>query len=284
MPPEWFTRSVGLPYEEAGVVVRGVRIHYARWGRAAGPSSAPLLFVHGGAAHLHWWTPLVGFFVPPYDVVAVDLSGHGDSGWREAYTRAIWAEELIAVAGDAWPERSAILVAHSLGGLASIAAAAREGAAVRGLVVVDPPMRAPDPPAGDVPRIRAVPAYPDLASAMARFRLIPPQPAGQRDMMEYAARHSFQASPGEVRYKFDPRITEATTDRSAWEDLAHVHCPRALIYGTESAVLPPETRGPLIALFPPDAAVGIERAYHHVPMDAPEAFAAAVLRFAADWA
>jgi pimeloyl-ACP methyl ester carboxylesterase len=281
MPPEWFTRSVGLPHEEAAVMVRGARVHYARWGSGSG---APILFVHGGAAHLRWWTPLVGFFVPPYDVVAVDLSGHGDSDWREAYTRAIWAEEVMAVVRDAWPGRSAVLVGHSLGGLVSIAAAAGEGAALRGLVVVDSPIRAPDSTPGDVPRIRSVPTYPDLASAMARFRLIPPQPVGQPDMLAYAARHSFHVTPGEVRYKFDPRITEATADRSAWEDLTHVLCPRALVYGTESAVLTPGMRGPLRALFPQNDAVAIEGAYHHVPMDAPEAFAAAVLRFAAAWA
>jgi pimeloyl-ACP methyl ester carboxylesterase len=280
-PPEWFTRSIGLPHEEAAVVVRGARVHYARWGAGSG---TPLLFVHGGAAHLHWWTPLVGFFVPPCDVVAVDLSGHGDSGWREAYTRATWAEELIAVARDAWPDRRAVIVGHSLGGLVSITAAACEGAAVRGLIVVDSPVRAPDSPVVDVPRIRSVPTYPDLASAMARFRLIPPQPVAQHDMLAYAASHSFRVSPGEVRYKFDPRITEATADRPAWADLAQVRCPHALVYGTESAVLTPEMRGPLSALFPPDAVVGIEGAYHHVPMDAPDAFAAAVLRFAAAWA
>jgi pimeloyl-ACP methyl ester carboxylesterase len=280
-PPEWFTRSLGLPYEVADVVVRGARIRYARWAAGQGP---PILFVHGGAAHLQWWTPLVGFFVPPYDVVAVDLSGHGDSAWREAYTRDLWAEEVIAVARDAWPGRPPVIVGHSLGGLVSIAAAAREGGALRGLVVVDSPVRAPDSPPGDVPRIRSLPTYPDLASATARFRLIPSQPSGNADMLAHAARHSFHVSPGEVRHKFDPRITEATAARSAWDDLSRVVGPRALVYGTESAVLTPDMRGPLRALFPPDCVAGIPGAYHHVPMDVPEAFAAATLRFAAAWA
>ena len=56
------------------------------------------MLVHGGAANAHWW----GFIAPQlargYHVVAPDLSGHGDSGWRPDYPREVWSEEIMTVA------------------------------------------------------------------------------------------------------------------------------------------------------------------------------------------
>ncbi len=281
-PPEWFARSLALAPEERDLAVQGARIHYARW---RGGGAATLVFVHGGAAHLHWWTPLAAFFVPRYDVVALDLSGHGDSDWRDAYSREVWAAEVLAVASDASPARAPVLIGHSMGGLVSLEAAAQPASPVRGLVVVDSPVRAPSlaSPAPPI-HIRALPTYPDLATALARFRLIPAQPCANAFLLEYAARGSLRTlAGGDVTYKFDPRITEATSQRTAWDALAAVRCPKALVYGEESTVLTPDMRKPLVPRFPPDLVAAVPAAHHHVPMDAPEAFAAAVVAFLDRW-
>ena len=42
--------------------------------------------------------PVAPLFLPEYQVVALDLSGHGDSGRRKEYPRELWADEVMAVA------------------------------------------------------------------------------------------------------------------------------------------------------------------------------------------
>src|SRR4030088_1089587 len=96
--PEWFKRAVATPHSEHTVEVAGCRIRYLRWGDGRNPG---LVLVHGGAAHAHWWSFLAPLFIHNYSVVALDLSGHGDSGRRELYPRRLWAEEVMGVSRDA---------------------------------------------------------------------------------------------------------------------------------------------------------------------------------------
>src|SRR5215470_12474750 len=56
----------------------GVRLHYVDWGHAGQP---PLLLLHGGSAHAHWWDFVVPALGARHRCIALDLRGHGDSGW-----------------------------------------------------------------------------------------------------------------------------------------------------------------------------------------------------------
>ena len=87
-----------MPPTEHIVGSGGADIHYLAWG----PEGAPgLVFVHGGAAHAHWWSFLVPLLADDHRVAALDLSGHGDSGRRDEYTLDAWCDEVLAVANDA---------------------------------------------------------------------------------------------------------------------------------------------------------------------------------------
>ena len=83
--PRWFRDALAAPYEDHFVEVAGCRIHYVRWGD---PGSPGVILVHGGAAHAHWWTPIAPQLARDCQVIAVDLSGHGDSGRHERRRRA----------------------------------------------------------------------------------------------------------------------------------------------------------------------------------------------------
>ncbi len=86
--PQWFYRALATPFDENTIDVDGVPIHYLEWGHRDQPG---LVLVHGGAAHAHWWTFLAPMFAENWPVVALDLSGHGDSGRREIYSHEAWA-------------------------------------------------------------------------------------------------------------------------------------------------------------------------------------------------
>ena len=88
-------------------------MHYQRW---TGDASKPgLLLVHGHAAHAHWWDFIAPALSVSFDVVAIDMSGAGDSDHRESYSVAGFCDELVAVSNAAGL-KNPTLVGHSFGG------------------------------------------------------------------------------------------------------------------------------------------------------------------------
>src|SRR5215203_1563182 len=109
--PAWFQQAIGRAPEHRDVDVKSTRIHYRAWGDPALPG---LVLVHGGAAHSGWWDHIAPQ-LRSHRVVALDLSGHGDSGRRRAYDMTLWAEEVVAVAADAGLH-SPVVLGHRVGG------------------------------------------------------------------------------------------------------------------------------------------------------------------------
>src|SRR5262245_52738585 len=121
--------------------VDGCEIYTRAWGEAGQPA---IVLVHGSAAHTGWWDRIAEDLADAFHVVALDLSGHGDSGWRESYTGAGWADEVLAVI-DECDVAPAVLVGHSLGARVALVAAGQRPEAVSGLMLLDPPIRPPSP-------------------------------------------------------------------------------------------------------------------------------------------
>ena len=191
--PAWFRQALAAPRTDHFVEVAGCPIHYLRWGDGAKPG---LILVHGGAAHAQWWSFLAPLLTRQYDVVALDLSGHGDSGRRAEYPRRQWADEVMAVIADARFVGAPVLVGHSMGGLVSIVAASLYGDALAGAIIVDAPVRKPDPESqeGEAGKsFRNPKIYPTLEKAIAHFRLVPPQPCENAFIIDHIARTSLRA-------------------------------------------------------------------------------------------
>jgi len=55
-----------------------IRISYWDWGNDGAPV---LVLVHGGRDHARSWDRMAEALRGDYHVVALDLRGHGDSGW-----------------------------------------------------------------------------------------------------------------------------------------------------------------------------------------------------------
>jgi len=110
-----------------------VRIRY----HEAGSGPVTLVFVHGWLCDSRYWRLQVPAFEQRYRVIAVDLAGHGESGFgRESWSIEAFAQDVAAVvrAADARP---VVLVGHSLGGPVAIEAARLLGDRVAGVVAVD---------------------------------------------------------------------------------------------------------------------------------------------------
>src|SRR5579875_1590727 len=109
--PAWFRRALAVPFEHRSVAVDGASIHYLAWGE---PGRRGLVFVHGGGAHAHWWSHLAATFVDEFRVLALDLSGHGDSGHRQRYELTQWTDEVVAVAADGGLSGPPVVIGHSM--------------------------------------------------------------------------------------------------------------------------------------------------------------------------
>jgi pimeloyl-ACP methyl ester carboxylesterase len=250
--------------------VAGVPVAWERWPHRGAP---PVVLVHGTSAHTGWWHSTVPALADGYDVVAVDLSGHGDSGRREAYSMAGWAEEVLGVVAAVCGGQ-ALVVGHSIGGLVAAGAAVRDPAAVTGLVLVDSIVEPPPRPAEVAVRTRTPRVYPSVAAAVARFRVEPPQPVGDPAVLEHVAAGSVRAVPGGYAWKVDSRIWDvvASPDRLT-EDLPGVRCPAAVVRGERSSLVADDAGAVLAALWGrPVPQYTVPRAHHHVMLDEPAAF------------
>ena len=197
--PGWFAEAIRVRPESRFVSVKGARIHYLCWGEKTRPG---LLLVHGNAAHAHWWSFIAPFLARDHHVVAMDLSGMGDSEWRvpqggaSAYSMGLFAAEELAVLEDAGlfaGPKPPVIAAHSFGGFVTMKAAAEFGARLSGVVIIDSPVNPPNragAPAIHKPHPHKI--YPSLAAALARFRLMPPQTSENLYLLDWVARHSLK--------------------------------------------------------------------------------------------
>src|ERR1700730_4998919 len=130
VPPEWFTQALSVPVAERVTVLDGVPVAYRMWGSSQ--NGRGIVLVHGGAAHSRWWDHIGPLLASDRRVVAIDLSGHGDSGRRPSYSLDGWAREVLAVAEDAGIAAPPTVIGHSMGGLVTLRAAALFGSRIEG--------------------------------------------------------------------------------------------------------------------------------------------------------
>lgn len=290
--PDWFRKAIATPVRTGQTQVDGAVIRWRQWGDKSKPG---LLLAHGNGAHAHWWDFIAPFFADDWHVVAPDFSGMGDSEWRESYTFKTFANEQVAVseaAGLFDNTRKPLIIAHSFGGFVAMTTAIRHGDRFGGAVIVDSHIepRGPDRPRPPM-RKNPNPVYPDMAAALARFRLAPLQPCANHYLVDYIARHSLHETGGEdgtvgLTWKFDPFIFSKLM--ANWDDMDLTRldwkCPLAFMRGERSTLVTPAAAARMQAVQdPPIPMITVPDADHHVMLDQPLAFVSAVRGLLAGW-
>ena len=284
--PEWFVRALGVPFTDQRVEVGGASIHYLAWGP---PGRRGLVFVHGGGAHAHWWTHIAATFATEFRVLALDLSGHGDSDHREQYTIEQWTEEVCAVADAGGIEGRPVVVGHSMGGFVTIATAALHADHFTGVIICDSPVTEPDP---EVESFRLKQAfgqprtYASAEEARARFRTVPPQHHYLDHVMDHVAARSMREVDGGVQWKFDRRIFEQFAGGMrgiARPYLSQVRCRLALLRSEHGLVTPDIGASMYEALGRVAPVIELPEAGHHAMLDQPLVLLTALRTLLADW-
>lgn len=291
--PEWFQRALDAEREDGEILVEGCSIHYAAWGDKGQPGAVRpgVILVHGSNAHLEWWRFVAPFLADQFRVASVDLSGNGDSGWRQAYSGELFAKEVIAVCEAAGLGPNPFVVGHSFGGFVALETGHYFGDELGGIIFGDFTVSPPEDHTEwgrkneEKGPARATRIYEDLETAMGRFRLLPEQPCQHPYVVDYVASQSLHQVEGGWTWKFDPALFDhLEMGKTQSDKFLGLPCRSALILGEHSSddgaqgasYMSEITKG-ILPVFK------IPGTYHHFMFDEPIATVAAIKGMLLNW-
>ena len=278
---DWFDQAVATPTDSRHINVDGCAIHYRVWPGAGDPAQRGIVFVHGSAAHSHWWDHIAPSFSSQYAVAALDLAGMGESDRRSRYTIEGFAGEIAAVIHDAGLDRpdrpKPVVIAHSFGAFATSHLALAQPNLLAGYVIIDSHLAVPEVLRIPVhtPFTAKARAYATREDALARFRLIPAQPNSMPHIQDHIARHSVRQTPAGWSWKFEGvQLSDDNVGAAMFLEmegyLRNIHTPAALIYGELSTLVTPEIARHIATRFPlPIPLIEIPNGHHHLMLDQP---------------
>ncbi|MCL9797051.1 alpha/beta fold hydrolase [Frankia sp. AgKG'84/4] len=255
------------------------------------PADPPVVLLPGGGQTRHSWRRTArrlgdhGWYA-----LAVDLRGHGDSGWAPDgdYTFERFGADLLAL--RAALSQPPVFVGASLGGLAALIALGREPDLARGLVLVDvSPFLQNEGTARIAGFMRSAPegfASPaEAADAVAAYL-----PHRQRPRDTSGLHRNLRLVDGRWFWHWDPvflfppdepdpeRVTSMPTDLTA-AAAASLRIPTMLVRGSRSDVVSEEDARRFLALVPHADYCDVAGAHHMVAGDDNASFDGRILDF-----
>jgi len=302
--PQWFKDAIAQEPERSFVESLGSKLEVLTWGEVGKPG---LLFVHGNSAHADWWSFIAPFFAADYRVASMSLAGMGASDWRERYSFTDFADDAEAVARAAGlyeGGQKPIYIGHSFGGGQVFFAAAAHPERMHAAILVDtgfgPPPEELAKRQAQMEAVRNIPTadrpsrvYPTLAAALLRFRLMPPQPAGNPFIADFIARRSLKRAPLQGKdgpgegwtWRFDPNMW-AKLERDGMMRAPKpgpIATPLVHIYGAKSRIIEHRKAGQPSPFPPGMIEIEIPESHHHVMIDQPLALVATLRALLAGW-
>jgi pimeloyl-ACP methyl ester carboxylesterase len=265
------------PHEDdpdLGVLGSAVRVRTGRGNQLRyfdANSTAPLavLLIHGARANAAWWLGVAPGLTKRYRVIAMELSGHGESDHSDDYSPQLWVDDVDAVLSHAGVQDPHV-VGHSMGGrVATFAVARRSGA--RSLILVDSPFQAP---IGAVPRgrPRSLPkrTYDSAEAAVAAFTASLGGSIAEPALVRLVANKSMLRSGAGWTWQFDASASQRFTDEALAVELSKVSCDVFIVRGERSPLVSAKTVAYVRSIVGTVSEFVVPGAYHNIPLDAPE--------------
>jgi len=270
------------PSTHRTVQAGAVKLHYLDYGNEGKP---PLLCIHGSAANGHWYDFIAPGLTDDYHVIALDLRGHGDSDPVDppSYTYADYAAD-IDKAVQALDLRDFVLIGHSMGGTVSLVYAATYPGRVKSLIVVDSTVNLSAERIGRLRDIGSGPgkSYATQEELVSRYKLRPGESLAPAEVVRHIAGHSCkQIADGTWRNKFDRAVyatREVFDGTPLWAD---IRIPALLVKGDRSERITQEVYAATKKLAPQVTLEEVSHTDHHITLDNPKGFLAAVKPFLA---
>jgi len=265
-----------------------------------GTADPQIVFLHGGAQNAHTWDTVILALGPELSAVAIDLPGHGHSGWRDGggYTAQNMADD-VAVAVARLAPHAGLVVGMSMGGMTSMQLAVRHPQLVRKLLLVD------ITPGVNAQKAKAITdfvdgpqSFPDFASLLART--MEHNPTRTESSLRRGILHNaHQLADGSWQWNYDRGShqrsvppTDASADAPApqdpvaegsnplWDDFGRITCPLLLARGSTSPVVDDDDVAEARRRQPDIEVEVVDGAGHSIQGDRPLELAAIIRRFA----
>jgi pimeloyl-ACP methyl ester carboxylesterase len=251
------------------IAVDGSEVYAYTGARSFVAAQPTIVFVHG-AAHDHsvWAWQSRYFAHHEYNVLAVDLPGHGRSGGDALPSVEAIADWIVALLDAADVERAA-LVGHSLGSLSALEATARHPARVESLALLGPaaPMTVSD----------------ELLAAARRndhiaYELINGWSFSSHRQLGGNAVPGFWMTGNAMRLMERSRPDVLAIDLGACHAYSNgvtaaaaVRCPVLVIVGARDIMAPPRNAEALVAALREPKLVSLPRSGHALTAEEPDA-------------
>lgn len=264
-----------LPQSRTFVARDGIRLHYLDWSG----EGETLILLHGGMLSAHTFDLLVLALGPDLRCLALDMRGHGLSGWADDYSIEAWAQDVCELIAHLELPR-VHLVGMSLGGCVAGHAAAELGPKLASLVFVD---------------VAAKVCF-EASERMRNFLSAVRPVESVEALVEQALLLSSRTDPELMLYRYQSLLTEGPggyfwkADRRSPTDFEHILarlaelpalapqlcCPVLVVKGGRSNVLTATTAAEFAQCFPDGRWALISDAGHNIQEDHPVALAALV--------
>ncbi len=260
------------------------RLHYLEWNPHA---PRTIILVHGNSANAWWWEPVARAIAPKHRLLALDQRGHGDSEWARpaAYSPADYANDISRLVAHVTADADKpVVVGHSMGGLSVLAFARQHPHSARGAMAIDVAVTSSRGRDRYLRRLKGIPVvtYPDLATAKARFRLMPNEGGIADEVLHEIAEKSLaRTDEGRWTLKFDRESFLGGDGLAVLDTIKEITIPTMLVRAEHSRIMTAEAAEHACASNPNARLVTIADAHHHVILEKPEAVARVIEEFAA---
>jgi pimeloyl-ACP methyl ester carboxylesterase len=264
------TRAPDVPTDRF-VTMDGIRLHYVDWGNAEAP---PMVMIHGLDRVARTFDHVAPHFANRYHVIAVDMRGHGDSGWD--------AEGRYRVEDHAWDLvrlvqwlglRDVTLWGNSTGGRVVQVFAGTYPQLVSRVIAEDVGPERPRQIADNYSR-RVAQEEAGWASEEELLAQLRKTNSGTSDavLIPYVKYGTKRRDDGRLIWKRDPALVKGFVATDLWRFVREIKAPTLYVLGGRSTIVPAETQEELKKTLPRVTIVTIPGVGHYPSDEKPEEF------------
>ena len=224
------------------VNVNGLRLHFLDWGSAG---KQPMILLHGIGRVAHTFDHLASHYSKDYHVIAVDMRGHGDSGWSAegAYLVEDYVKDIEGLAAQLGL-KNIVIWGNSTGGRVAQVFAGMHPELVAAVISEDVgPERPREIADSGTNRMRQEDergwASEDELLAQLKTSNARTNPEVLAAYVKYGSK---RRPDGRVIWKRDPNIAKGFVPTELWRFVREIKAPIIYVLGGRSNIVPAATQ------------------------------------------